>query len=69
MSDEFVHSETYDLEQLIRYLKTQSNIRIVPKREQTDAMQWLRATLQPLFVTERATFDYQAGSELFRKAD
>lgn len=68
-SDEFVHSVTYDLAQLVRYLKTQSNVRIVPARGQAEAMQWLRTTLQPLFVTERATFDYQAGSELFRKAD
>lgn len=68
VSDRFVHREVYDLEQLVRYLETQSNVRIAIQREPEEASAWLRNTLEPLFPAERATFEYEGWSLLFRKA-
>jgi SAM-dependent methyltransferase len=67
-SDRFVHSEVYDLERLVRYLETQSNVRVAVQREPEEASAWLRNTLEPLFLAEQATFEYEGWSLLFQKA-
>lgn len=66
-SDGFVHCEVCDLDRLVRYWKTQSNVILAAHRGQ-DVTTWLRSTLEPLFETDRATFEYDAWSQLFRKA-
>lgn len=65
VSDRFVHSEVYDLEQLVGHLMTQSNVRVAGEHEEASA--WLRKTLQPLFSSERATFEYEGWSLLLQK--
>jgi ubiquinone/menaquinone biosynthesis C-methylase UbiE len=70
VSDRFVHDEVYDLEQLVRYLQTQSNILFALKTKQEtpeEVSAWLRGTLRPLFPGERATFEYEGWSLLFQK--
>jgi ubiquinone/menaquinone biosynthesis C-methylase UbiE len=71
VSDRFAHSEVYDLEQLVQYLQTQSNIRLALKRKHVtleEVSAWLRSTLRPLFPTERATFEYKGWSLLMQRA-
>lgn len=43
----YFHGEVYDLEQLLRHLKTQSNVRIALRSEPEEATAWLRSTLEP----------------------
>ena len=71
LSDNFVHTEVYDLEQLIAYLNTQSNILFaVRKGDETPntVSAWLRTTLAPMFTAPTATFEYQGWFRYFQKA-
>jgi SAM-dependent methyltransferase len=70
-SEEFVHVEVYDIEQLMSYLTTQSNV-LFALREGREtwrsAREWLRTTLDPIFTGAVGTFEYAAWLRLFRKA-
>jgi len=71
LSDRFVHREVYDLEQLARYLETQSNIQVALRQDRDAserAAEWLRSTLRPLFPGKTATFEYEGWMMLFQKA-
>jgi len=61
LSEPFVHVEVFDLDRLIRYLMTQSNV-IDAVRHGRDTgpgvERWLRETLSPLFAGPTGTFEY-----------
>lgn len=57
--DTFVHREVYNLERLVAYLETQSNV-LIPQRQAPEAVNdWLRDSLLPFFVDGPAAFEYQ----------
>jgi ubiquinone/menaquinone biosynthesis C-methylase UbiE len=66
----FAHTEAYSLEQLMAYLKSQTNV-IAALREGRETREtvsdWLRATLTPLFKGPTGTFEYQGWVLLFAK--
>ena len=71
LSEQFVHAEVYDLDQLVAYLNTQSNIRFaLHERHETPSTisTWLRTTLAPMFKAVTGTFEYQGWLLLFQKA-
>lgn len=67
LSDTFVHREVYDLDQLVSYLKTQSNVLMQLRQAPEAVVDWLRGTLRPFFVAERATLEYQGWMLLLQR--
>lgn len=67
LTDTFVHREAYDLEQLLAYLRTQSNVLIQLRHERHAVDNWLRTSLRPFFVNERATLEYPGWMVLLQR--
>jgi hypothetical protein len=61
LSETLVFTETYNFEQLVAYLKSQSNMFFAQHegRETSETIaNWLRETLAPLFRGPTGTFEY-----------
>ena len=69
-SEAFVHVEVFDLDRLVRYLMTQSNV-IHAVREGRDTEpgveRWLRETLAPIFTWPTGTFEYDGLLKVYQK--
>ena len=69
-SEAFVHVEVFDLDRLVRYLMTQSNV-IHAVREGRDTEpgveRWLRETLAPIFTGPTGTFEYDGLLKVYQK--
>jgi ubiquinone/menaquinone biosynthesis C-methylase UbiE len=69
-AERFSHSAVYDLDGLIAYLTTQTNVTsaLHDRRETSETVNaWLRAGLEPLLAGSRATFEYGGSMTLFER--
>ena len=71
LSDNFVHAETYNVDQLVSYLMTQSNV-LFAVREGRDtragALEYLRATLAPIFRGGTGVFEFDGWLRVYQRA-
>jgi ubiquinone/menaquinone biosynthesis C-methylase UbiE len=70
LSETFVHLEVFDLDRLMSYLMTQSNVlHAIHEGRETEltARSWLRETLSPLFTGPTGTFEYDGWLKVWQK--
>jgi ubiquinone/menaquinone biosynthesis C-methylase UbiE len=70
LSESFVHTEIFDIDALMSYLMTQSNVlQAIREGRDTDAgvRAWLRETLAPLFTSPTGTFEYDGCLRVFQR--
>ena len=66
----FSHNETYNVEQLVAYLSTQTNVMaaIIEGRETADSVSsWLLTTLGRVFETHEGVFEYFGSLSLYER--
>jgi ubiquinone/menaquinone biosynthesis C-methylase UbiE len=69
-SDEFEHQEEFSVDTLVTYLTTQSNvISVVESGKETidAAVEWLKASIAPMFTAPEETFAFRCNIEFLRK--